>query len=343
MRTILSLVLTLGLSGVCVAQTPARGTIIGTVTLAGTDLRLPYVNVSVSALSIERLSDEYGAFVLPGVPAGRVTLRVRRVGYAPVDIGVDVPVGDTARVEVKMSRIAVRLAEMVVRERRPCRSPGVPSVATDSMLAIVFAQFRLNAEQARLVLAEQPYNVAFRTTVTETATSGEERTLSRTTSTRSGTPGWSYKPGALVQRRRGIQTLRIPEIVHFASDEFVRNHCFWGPWSDVVGSDSLIRIDFGAADKLDDPDVDGSVWLDRQTLVLRRTELRLTKIPREVRGIADVTVTTIFDEVLPGAPGVLRIVGVTSYTRSKDVRVVSVTEVQETLARQRVPAPPRRD
>jgi outer membrane receptor for Fe3+-dicitrate len=76
-----------------------------------------------------------GGFLLIEVPAGRQMLDVRRIGYAPVQLPIDVRPGDTLRLRVVLLALALELEAVDVRsdvpaplrgfEERRARGPGV--------------------------------------------------------------------------------------------------------------------------------------------------------------------------------------------------------------------------
>ena len=60
-----------------------------------------------------------------------------------------------------------------------------------------------------------------------------------------------------------------------------------------------LRVDFLAASRIKAPDVDGSMYIDPTTFQIRRSVLRLTRIPEETPQIASVTVVTEFRAIVP--------------------------------------------
>ncbi|HMF27398.1 MAG TPA: carboxypeptidase regulatory-like domain-containing protein, partial [Candidatus Cybelea sp.] len=89
-------------TSLCVAAQTARaqataidstGSIAGTVIARETGAALPYSVVSLASIGRERFTNERGTFVLSGIPAGRVRLLVRHIGYSPATVTVDVRAG----------------------------------------------------------------------------------------------------------------------------------------------------------------------------------------------------------------------------------------------------------
>jgi hypothetical protein len=83
----------------------------------------------------------------------------------------------------------------------------------------------------------------------------------------------------------------------------------------VDGRD-LVRIDFVAASRIRDPDVDGAMYLDPTNFQIRRAFIHLSKIPRSVHGLDEVEVTTLFGEIFPSVPVISEVSSVNRFTPS---------------------------
>ena len=86
------------------AQDPAGPglTLRGTIVAAGTQTPLPYTIVELVTAFSQRFTDQGGAFSFSGLTAGTYRLRVRQIGYRPVDTTLTVGAGD-ARVTIHLS------------------------------------------------------------------------------------------------------------------------------------------------------------------------------------------------------------------------------------------------
>ncbi len=89
------------------------GTITGTITAAATQQPIAGAQVAVVG-GAGALTDDRGRYTIRAVSVGRVTLRVRRIGYAPVDKPVDVIDGQTAIVDFALTEQTRTLSEVVV-------------------------------------------------------------------------------------------------------------------------------------------------------------------------------------------------------------------------------------
>lgn len=287
------------------ATTDSTGTIIGFVTTREGNVPLAYSVVSAASLGRERFSDAQGVFALTGLPAGALQLRVRHLGYSPVDLDVTVRAGQADTVRVSLVHIAVRLTAVDVRAYPECKNPGPPKASADSAFATVFDQLRQNAEQYRLLTDHYPFIYAAERTLSSTLVNGDSKTERVDTLLVSSTR-WAYKPGTIVeQTRRGFTSttsMNIPTLVNFAEKSFLENHCFYNGGLETVEGVELLRVDFNAASKIKEPDVDGSMYLDPVSFQIRRSVLRLSKIPPRLRGLAETEAVTLFGEVLPSIP-----------------------------------------
>src|SRR5439155_23270417 len=80
----------------------------------------------------------------------------------------------------------------------------------------------------------------------------------------------------------------------------------------------LLRVDFTAASRIKEPDVNGSMYLDPVTFQIRRSVLRLTKIPSGLAGLAETEAVTTFGEVLPSVPVIADIASVNRFQKNSN-------------------------
>ena len=288
----------------------AVGSIVGVVVTQEGGVTLPYSVVAIPALGRESFTTVAGSFVLPDIPAGLVVLIARRLGYVPKQMTVAVRAGVTDTLRIELARVAVKLAAMRVRAYPECKHPGPPHPGTDSVLATVFTQLRMNANQYQLLVQSYPFEYAVVVQIGR-ITKDSGAIVDQTDTARiGGDPGWRYKPGNVVTRPttrdvRGPLFFHLPLLVDFADELFIRNHCFHsgGLTSDDT---TLFRIDLIAASRIRTPDVNGSIYLDTATYQIRRSVLHLSPLPG-IRGLVEMEVTTDFAELLPSIPVISRV------------------------------------
>jgi hypothetical protein len=288
--------------------------------------------VSLQPAARQTFTDDAGRFAFQGVPPGVYRLRVTHLGFAPSEISVTIPRdSSTTRVRVELAEVQVRLATVQIKADAPCVAPGAPDPVKDREFFTIFQQLLQNAQQYRLLADSFPY--AYREERTNYSVRGDsvlEGFHIDTTMLRSDKPGWTYHPGRVVStdfitRQR---SMHLPTLSDFASDEFVRNHCFRYAGEAHTPDGDAVRIDFRASAHISSPDVNGTILLDAKSYQIRRAELRLSQIPSALRKVAAVDVTTLFREIEPSVLVFSEVHGVTTMIPSKDLldRVESIED-----------------
>jgi TonB-dependent SusC/RagA subfamily outer membrane receptor len=91
----------------------ATGRIRGRVTDAEDKSALPAVQISVVGTSTGAVTGATGQYLITGVPAGPVTLRVRRIGYTSKTQDVLVTAGADVVADISLTRAATQLSEVI--------------------------------------------------------------------------------------------------------------------------------------------------------------------------------------------------------------------------------------
>lgn len=297
------------------------GALKGTVVAVEGGTPLAHAVVTIPTLGRELFADAEGRFYLAHLPPGAVILRVRRLGYVSTDVAATVSEGTTDSLVVRLTRVALQLAVVNVHAYEECRNPGPPRADDDTAAAGIFAQLLDNAEQLRLLSRSYPFSYLV-TSVHGRSRPNEPSRLSSvdrvdTIRYESDDP-WRYRPGRIITRhmmRGGGDSLvmHIPTLVDLADSAFVHNHCFHNAGMAMVDSVPMYRLDLRAAARIRSPDVEGSIFLDTATYQIRRTELRLTRMPPDVRGMKSMHVVTDFEETMPSIPIVYRVLARQSF------------------------------
>jgi Carboxypeptidase regulatory-like domain/TonB-dependent Receptor Plug Domain len=108
--------------GVVAAQ--ARGTLVGVVRdTAGSPVA--EADVSIAALRLLTRTDDSGAFTLRRVQPGRATLMVRRLGFNPTTMELEVRSGAVESLRVELQALPVQLAGVTVSERELRRRAAI--------------------------------------------------------------------------------------------------------------------------------------------------------------------------------------------------------------------------
>lgn len=288
------------------AQSSATGTLIGTVRAAPTGTALPYAVIAIPALSRERFTGANGQFVMTDVPAGTHAVTVRRIGFVPQQFTVTITAGIATTLDPQLVQIPVRLSSLMVRPVEPCTTPGAPDPALFPEVAQLVALLRENAETYRSLATQHPYDYAQWRALAVMARD-TMRLTSVVVEQVAGAKTARYRPGRVVTSTgRGANAtvvMNLPTILDLVDQQFVDNHCFRFGGKSVNGSETWVRLDIRAADRLRSPDVHGAFYLDSASAQLRRMELELSRVdrvPASLRGLRAVQVTTTFLDIAPG-------------------------------------------
>lgn len=100
------------------APAVSRGVVTGTV-YDGDHKPIERVEVSVVNGTAAARTDTAGEFTLAGLAPGRASLRFRRLGFEPVILVAQVPMGDTSDVEVTLNVVAQQIKGVIVQDDAP--------------------------------------------------------------------------------------------------------------------------------------------------------------------------------------------------------------------------------
>jgi hypothetical protein len=297
------ILLSLAVPSLAAAQINTTTVLAGRVVVRDIGAALPYASITINGKNAQ-FTDSVGQFHIEGIAAGDVTIRARHIGFAPAEQVVRIDRGDTVRVSLLMTRLAIQLPA-VYTVSRVCTDPGAPGKTSDPGLVQLYEQLRENAEHFRLLSQTHPYvyqsERQFVTTINDSVV---ERTPIETLAG-SSVRAWKYEPGKMIVENTTttITNMHLPGLGDFADDNFAKAHCFeYGGIVELDG-DSLIRVDFMPDQRIKAPDVGGSIYLDPKTYLIRRSQITLSKVPYALSGeITGHTVTTFFTEVVPGIP-----------------------------------------
>jgi carboxypeptidase family protein len=292
------------------------GSIHGVVVDAETGRALPYSAVTVVASGLERFSDDSGRFVLAGLKPDRVVLRVRHIGYAPKETDVTLGQGQTLDLRIELRRIAITLAGIRVEAAKQCVEPGPPRPEVDSALVVVFQQLEQNAQQYRLITTKYPFESTVHQYYSYNTTAGIAPIREALSLVRSDGRE-HYEPGDVIVQHGLARAVAIPSLAVFTNRAFIEAHCFRTGGLEEVDGQRLFRIDFQAAEKIDSPDLDGSMYLDPANFVIRRSVIRVSKLSHGLDEFDSITVTSRFEEIFPGVPIVAEADGRSHYAKPR--------------------------
>jgi hypothetical protein len=270
----------------------------GRVVAQGSGEPLAYAIVRLEGLERAQFASDSGTFFFGELPAGGIAVRVRRLGYQPLDTSIVLAREGPTVVTLQLQRTAVRLSEVTVRSYQSCKKPGAPK-KSEKVLAQLFTQLRMNAEQYEFLTDKYPLHYLLQVQQSRRLKAADSVVIDSTFLMRiDAAPKWRYKPGRLVVREGGGWFVHLPVLVDFANKDFISNHCFDYGGVTRVGDDSVFRLDVVAAERLRTVDVSGSIYLDRDDFQIRRTVLSLTSPWGRFGDVVDFEMTTDFREIL---------------------------------------------
>ena len=286
------------------AQGAATHLITGVVLAQADQSPLPHAMVSMEPAGRETFTDDRGRFSFPRLSPGTYRVRAIHLGFSPAEQLVTiVSDSEVARVEIVLPAVRVRLAAVHITADGPCTAPGVPDPVKEPEFSTIFQQLQQNAQQFRLLADSFPYE--YRVARTQYSLRGDSVVEGRRTDTlmfKSDSRRVAYRAGRVVTSSFTSTERRmlLPTLTDFASDEFIKNHCFRYAGEDDTPDGHVVRIEFRAWQRLDAPDVNGTILLDAASYQIRRADLRLSQIPYALsHDLTAVTVTTHFAEVEP--------------------------------------------
>ena len=287
------------LAGPALAQT---ATVTGQVLLQEADQPLPYTTVAVLSHGIQLLTSETGRFTVPNLLPGEVRLRFKRIGYSPRDTVLTLAANDTARLMVRMSRLAILLPE-VVASRGKCTNE-MPLEPKTPVLAQLFDQLSQNAERFKLLAEAKPFHVYVQRIRGLRNRDNRVVPLRIDTIVRGPMPPEPYRPKNVVrQDRTGEWDVGVPELPDYADTAFTNNHCFFYAGQMRRGEDSVIAVDFEPTEKIGrDVDIEGTMFLRVDTYELVETITKLNRTPPQFRrsGLQEHSVRVRFGEIVNG-------------------------------------------
>ena len=309
--------------GAATAGAQANHLLTGVVVAAANQLPLGHSMVTLQPIGRQTFTDDEGRFAFRALPPGSYRLRATHLGFSPIEQSVTITTDSaTVRVHLALPEVHVTLATVKVMGDAPCVAPGAPDPAKDREFSVIFQQLEQNAQQYRLLADSFPY--AYHEERTNFSVRGDsvvENVHTETVLLRSDQPGWTYHPGRVISTEfiTRQRSMHLPTLSDFASDDFVKNHCFRFGGVDRSPDGDAVRIDFRAADKLTSPDVNGTILLDAKSYQIRRAELRLSQVPSALKKVAAVDVITMFREVEPSVLVFSEVHGVSTMIPSKDL------------------------
>ena len=280
LRAAAALVILAG-SSPAAAQTP--GTVEGVARSAkdGAPLSLLLIRLVPAVRQAEApqgvVTDVQGRFRFAGVPAGEYRLQVEQIGHertlSPV---LRVQPGATVQQDIRSTMVPIQLAGITVGGR--CLT--VDQLSSDPRLAALWNEARKGVETRRAFGRQYRFLRTLRQEIAYKPRIGkmqhetrEDIVISDPDSVRANSERLlaSRKSEGYGTQRRTQFTLSLPNETELLSDEFLRDHCLETAVLEDEGAYALrfrpVRI---MGDRVD---IQGAVWVDAKTFLIRRLDL----------------------------------------------------------------------
>jgi hypothetical protein len=283
---------------------PGAFTLDGSVVGDASGQPIPFTTILIEQIGRERFTDQSGHFTYFAVAPGKYKIKLRQVGYLPIDTTITLTAANRALV-FSMVKIPSTLAEVqITAPPRKCIVPEENGFVDDPELAVVLAEARKNAERERMLRRTYPFEYKLAQQHVTFDLKDSTRRVVYDTATFRSDDSWQYRKGKVVSDDKNklfgdVRVMRLPTLTDLADVRFLTAHCF--KYSGITTEDSVSvhQIDFQPVADIAAPDVEGSIFIDSATYLIRRAEFRLTKGGAVKPAILGMKVTTTYREVLP--------------------------------------------
>ena len=265
------------------AQT-VRGLMIDSVSrapLAGAFLTL------IDDKGVERaraMTNAAGEYALTAPATGTYRVRSKRIGFRPL-ISKPFPLGPGIMIafNAAIDPIPIALQEVVVAGERQCDIDAGASVAA------IWDEIREALAAVSWTSRVPSYWYETTVFVRDVSVSGRQR-IPDSTWHEAGVqklPFRNYATEAELDRQGYVVVTdsgwlyRAPDADVLLTNTFLRTHCF-EIRKGRGDSDGLIGLGFNSARDRKVPDINGTLWVDRQTAELRRMEFNYVRLPDDV-------------------------------------------------------------
>lgn len=263
--------------------------ITGTVTGGIGGQPLPYSTVSLEGVTQRRLTSAEGRFSFKVDSAGKYRLRIRHLGFAPLDSVIAFK-GSNLSLTLVLRPVAFKLAAVRTVGKTPCAR----QIDRDAFASGILEEVKKNAERELVLRNQYPFRYSL----------AVARGSRRDTVYLSSATNDRYVPGRLTRPSgRGNPNdmeMRVPQLTDLADSVFLREHCFSYGGTGKLGKHSVFRLDFTPARSVRTPDVEGSISIDTADYTVKEAVFRMTNPGRLDPPILGLEVRTTYKEIVPG-------------------------------------------
>lgn len=252
--------------------------VVITVTAAGTLQPLTNADVTDLQSGQHRFTDEHGQARLPWPSDGRLRLRVREIGYQPVQRTLDRSAPTDQNPTFALSKVAYRIS--TVRSTSHCTTTA--DSASLALSVAVLDQLKQGADKYNDFRRLYPFEAKVERRTARIPGVGEvKKIVGETQRFRSDSWERPYSPGNIVEYNRdGSFWAPILFLSTLADSVFWEHHCFVARGVESYQGTRAIRLEFSPNSEVHGPDWEGSAVLDSASSYLLRVDFQLVNLDR---------------------------------------------------------------
>src|SRR5690242_4493855 len=239
------------------------------------------VEVNDGRTKARRLADSAGIARIRITATGQFHVRVRQLGFAPVERTVEVADALPARdsLVIALQRLAYALPPVSTTEERRCAT--LDSAASLSAAAAL-EQLRLAADRYQDFRTQYPFHASLERRTITLNDNGKPRSV-RVNKEDAPSKEWGdpYVPREVLHDERVGFSVSLLFVSALADSAFWARHCFTVRGMASIADQRVVRMDFRPADGITDVDWRGTVSIDSATSMLRRIDFQLAGLPND--------------------------------------------------------------
>jgi hypothetical protein len=273
--------------------------ITGIVT-GSTGSPLPYSTVSLEGVTQKRLTTPEGRFSFKVDSAGDYHLRIRQLGFAPLDTVIRFS-GSPLQLTLVLRPVAFKLADVRTVVKTPCSR----AVDSDRFASGILEEVKKNAERELVLRNQYPFRYLLAVGRATRRDTENRSPIYRDTAYLTSATTDRYEVGKLVRSKGGGNAgteMRVPQLTDLADSVFLREHCFSYGGTKRLGNVPVFLLDFTPAPGVHTPDVEGSISLDTLDYTVKEAVFRMTNADMLHPPILGLEVRTTYREIAPGLP-----------------------------------------
>lgn len=247
------------------------------VTVIDSGARYPLVNADVIDLNSgqHRLTDDQGQARLSWPRDGQMRVRVREVGYQPVQRTLRLADSLKAATTFAMNKVAYVISPITSTSH--CATVA-DSVSLDLSMSEL-DQLKQAAEKYDQFRRLFPFEARVERRTAAIPTNGRVRRITSVKETfRSENWQAAYRPGDIIDYNRGDFTVPILFLSTLGDSVFWEHHCFVARGVESYHGARVVRLEFSPSTDVTGPDYAGAALLDSMTSQLLRVDFHLANL-----------------------------------------------------------------